>query len=190
MATDGCPALSEDGDGAVSDPLSPPPSSSAVATEDVSLVDSGRARPHEEDPSSEGVSALQSAQEAVFTSLSHHIVGSYPIHHQRTGYIAANLRQHSSFEGTATAAGHPSYSDSGFGSTLSNGSSASYLPPPPPYRMSMAAASRVSAKGQPRIHRSYSDSKYGSSNSRAPVDYQYHSLGRGGHKFSRVRVSI
>uniref|UniRef100_A0A0N5AQD6 Uncharacterized protein n=1 Tax=Syphacia muris TaxID=451379 RepID=A0A0N5AQD6_9BILA len=46
------------------------------------------------------------------------------------------------------------YSDSGFSSTLSTGSSCSYLPPPPPYRM------RGSGKAQ-RIHRSLSDSKYG-----------------------------
>ncbi|VDN33757.1 unnamed protein product [Gongylonema pulchrum] len=49
------------------------------------------------------------------------------------------------------------YSDSGFSSTLSSGSSCSFLPPPPPYR-----GFRGSAKQQHRIHRSLSDSKYGS----------------------------
>ncbi|VDM76236.1 unnamed protein product [Strongylus vulgaris] len=43
------------------------------------------------------------------------------------------------------------YSDSGFGSALSSGSSCSYLPPPPPYRM---------RSKQHKIHRSSSDSKY------------------------------
>ncbi|CAI5455242.1 unnamed protein product [Caenorhabditis angaria] len=45
------------------------------------------------------------------------------------------------------------YSDSGFGSAPSAGSSCSYLPPPPPYRMRPA-------KPQHKIHRSLSDSKY------------------------------
>ncbi|KJH43230.1 hypothetical protein DICVIV_10746 [Dictyocaulus viviparus] len=49
----------------------------------------------------------------------------------------------------------PSYvtqqSDSGFGSALSSGSSCSYLPPPPPYRMRIK---------QHKIYRSSSDSKY------------------------------
>lgn len=49
------------------------------------------------------------------------------------------------------------YSDSGFSSTLSSGSSCSFLPPPPPYR-----GYRGSTKQQHRIHRSLSDSKYGS----------------------------
>lgn len=49
------------------------------------------------------------------------------------------------------------YSDSGFSSTLSSGSSCSFLPPPPPYR-----GFRGSTKQQHRIHRSLSDSKYGS----------------------------
>ncbi|VDK87401.1 unnamed protein product [Litomosoides sigmodontis] len=48
-------------------------------------------------------------------------------------------------------------SDSGFSSTLSSGSSCSFLPPPPPYR-----GFRGSTKQQHRIHRSLSDSKYGS----------------------------
>ncbi|VDL70714.1 unnamed protein product [Nippostrongylus brasiliensis] len=43
------------------------------------------------------------------------------------------------------------HSDSGFGSALSSGSSCSYLPPPPPYRM---------RSKQHKIHRSFSDSKY------------------------------
>ncbi|KAK5985330.1 hypothetical protein GCK32_013413 [Trichostrongylus colubriformis] len=43
------------------------------------------------------------------------------------------------------------HSDSGFGSALSSGSSCSYLPPPPPYRM---------RSKQHKIHRSLSDSKY------------------------------
>ncbi|CAD6185469.1 unnamed protein product [Caenorhabditis auriculariae] len=45
------------------------------------------------------------------------------------------------------------YSDSGFGSALSAGSSCSYLPPPPPYRLRTK---------QHKIHRSLSDSKYSS----------------------------
>ncbi|KAL6723758.1 hypothetical protein Aduo_018730 [Ancylostoma duodenale] len=43
------------------------------------------------------------------------------------------------------------HSDSGFGSALSSGSSCSYLPPPPPYRM---------RSKNHKIHRSFSDSKY------------------------------
>ncbi|EPB70805.1 hypothetical protein ANCCEY_10099 [Ancylostoma ceylanicum] len=43
------------------------------------------------------------------------------------------------------------YSDSGFGSALSSGSSCSYLPPPPPYRM---------RSKNHKILRSFSDSKY------------------------------
>lgn len=46
------------------------------------------------------------------------------------------------------------YSDSGFGSALSSGSSCSYLPPPPPYRCLRPS------KHSHRIHRSFSDSKY------------------------------
>ncbi|EGT50343.1 CBN-HLB-1 protein [Caenorhabditis brenneri] len=48
------------------------------------------------------------------------------------------------------------YSDSGFGSAPSAGSSCSYLPPPPPYRM----RGSFSSKPQHKIHRSLSDSKY------------------------------
>jgi hypothetical protein len=68
------------------------------------------------------------------------------------------------------------YSDSGFSSTLSSGSSCSYLPPPPPYRVrsgttnsedierSMAAAVEgLTRRRQHKIHRSLSDSKYGTS---------------------------
>ncbi|CAB3401063.1 unnamed protein product [Caenorhabditis bovis] len=45
------------------------------------------------------------------------------------------------------------YSDSGFGSAPSAGSSCSYLPPPPPYRLRPT-------RPQHKIHRSLSDSKY------------------------------
>ncbi|VDM41161.1 unnamed protein product [Toxocara canis] len=54
------------------------------------------------------------------------------------------------------------YSDSGFSSTLSSGSSCSHLPPPPPYRM------RTSGKAH-RIHRSLSDSKYGATTGCQPL---------------------
>uniref|UniRef100_A0A914ZRU7 SAM domain-containing protein n=2 Tax=Parascaris univalens TaxID=6257 RepID=A0A914ZRU7_PARUN len=54
------------------------------------------------------------------------------------------------------------YSDSGFSSTLSSGSSCSHLPPPPPYRMRNAGKAR-------RIHRSLSDSKYGATTSCQPA---------------------
>ncbi|CZR14634.1 Liprin-beta homolog [Caenorhabditis elegans] len=50
------------------------------------------------------------------------------------------------------------YSDSGFGSAPSAGSSCSYLPPPPPYRM--RGSGGLSSKPQHKIHRSLSDSKY------------------------------
>ncbi|CAI2355796.1 unnamed protein product [Caenorhabditis sp. 36 PRJEB53466] len=49
------------------------------------------------------------------------------------------------------------YSDSGFGSAPSAGSSCSYLPPPPPYRMRPGSGP---TKPQHKIHRSLSDSKY------------------------------
>ncbi|UMM44146.1 hypothetical protein L5515_019367 [Caenorhabditis briggsae] len=51
------------------------------------------------------------------------------------------------------------YSDSGFGSAPSAGSSCSYLPPPPPYRM-RGSGGGLSSKPQHKIHRSLSDSKY------------------------------
>uniref|UniRef100_A0A0M3HQG9 DUF1908 domain-containing protein n=1 Tax=Ascaris lumbricoides TaxID=6252 RepID=A0A0M3HQG9_ASCLU len=54
------------------------------------------------------------------------------------------------------------YSDSGFSSTLSSGSSCSHLPPPPPYRMRNAGKAH-------RIHRSLSDSKYGTTTSCQPA---------------------
>ena len=50
------------------------------------------------------------------------------------------------------------YSDSGFGSAPSAGSSCSYLPPPPPYRM--RGSGGFTSKPQHKIHRSLSDSKY------------------------------
>ncbi len=70
------------------------------------------------------------------------------------------------------------YSDSGFGSTLSSGSSSSYLPPPPPYRMNV--------RRQHRIHRSLSDSKYGTGHTADP----YHISTRHSWGFSRVRAGM
>ncbi|VDO54208.1 unnamed protein product [Onchocerca flexuosa] len=73
------------------------------------------------------------------------------------------LRKRVSTASSSTATSRPllpyvtHYSDSGFSSTLSSGSSCSFLPPPPPYR-----GFRGSTKQQHRIHRSLSDSKYGS----------------------------
>uniref|UniRef100_A0A8R1DU88 SAM domain-containing protein n=1 Tax=Caenorhabditis japonica TaxID=281687 RepID=A0A8R1DU88_CAEJA len=52
------------------------------------------------------------------------------------------------------------YSDSGFGSAPSAGSSCSYLPPPPPYRWRPSGSGATNSKPQHKIHRSLSDSKY------------------------------